>query len=192
VRERGHSERLSARLEKLATMDGLTGLFNRRHFETLARIEWGRFQRYGRPLSLLALDVDEFKAINDRFGHDAGDLVLKTIADDCSSMRRETDIVARFGGEEFVLLLPETNEAAAELVAERLRKSIEEHSHAFPGEQPQISVSIGVAGATLGMPSFEALLKRADEALYEAKRNGRNQVIASPRQVLEKYQSAAE
>jgi two-component system cell cycle response regulator len=144
-------------------------------------------------LSLLVLDVDKFKAINDRFGHDVGDLVLKTIADDCSSMGRETDIVARLGGEEFVLLLPETNEAAAELVAERLRKSIEEHSRAFPGEQqPQISVSIGVAGATLSMPSFEALLKRADEALSEAKRNGRNQVIASPRQALEKYRSAAE
>ena len=193
VRERRHSERLSSGLEKLATMDGLTSLFNRRHFETLARIEWGRFQRYGRPLSLLVIDVDKFKAINDRFGHDVGDLVLKTIADDCSSMRRETDIVARLGGEEFVLLLPETNEAAAQLVAERLRKSIEEHSRAFPGEQQlQISVSIGVAGATLSMPSFEALLKRADEVLYEAKRNGRNQVIASPRQALEKYRSAAE
>jgi len=75
-------------------------VFNRRHFETLARVEWGRFQRYRRPLSLLALDVDKFKSINDRFGHDAGDLVLKAIADDCCLMRRETDIVARLGGEE--------------------------------------------------------------------------------------------
>jgi len=189
VMERGNFERASAGLELLATMDGLTCVFNRRHFDTLARVEWGRFQRYGRPLSLLILDVDKFKSINDQFGHDAGDLVLKAIADDCSSMRRETDIDARFGGEEFVLLLPETNESAAGLVAERLRKQIEDHPDAL-GLGTQISVSIGVAGATLGMLSFDVLLKRADEALYEAKRLGRNRVALAPRQLREKYQAA--
>jgi diguanylate cyclase (GGDEF)-like protein len=189
VMERGNFERASAGLELLATMDGLTCVFNRRHFDTLARVEWGRFQRYGRPLSLLILDVDKFKSINDQFGHDAGDLVLKAIADDCSSMRRDTDIVARFGGEEFVLLLPETNESAAGLVAERLRKQIEDHPDAL-GLGTQISVSIGVAGATLGMLSFDVLLKRADEALYEAKRLGRNRVALAPRQLREKYQAA--
>jgi diguanylate cyclase (GGDEF)-like protein len=192
VSERGNSERLSAGLELLATMDGLTCIFNRRHFEILARAEWGRFQRYGRPLSLLMLDVDKFKSINDRFGHDAGDLVLKAIADDCSSMKRETDIVARLGGEEFVLLLPETEESAAEIVAERLRKQIEDHSRVFPGDENQISVSIGVAGATLGMSGFEILLKRADEALYQAKTRGRNQVTVAPKQLHEKYSTAAE
>jgi diguanylate cyclase (GGDEF)-like protein len=192
VRERGNSERLSAGLELLATIDGLTSLFNRRHFDTLARVEWGRFQRYGRPLSLLVLDIDKFKSINDRFGHDAGDLILKAIADDCSSMRRETDIVARLGGEEFVLLLPETNESAAGLVAERLRKQVENHSGAFPNNGTRISASIGIAGATLGMSSFEVLLKRADEALYDAKRRGRNRVVIAPRQMNEKYQTAAE
>jgi diguanylate cyclase (GGDEF)-like protein len=188
VVERGDFERASASLELLATMDGLTCVFNRRHFDTLARVEWARFQRYGRPLSLLILDVDKFKSINDQFGHDAGDLVLKAIADDCS-MRRDTDIVARFGGEEFVLLLPETNESAAGLVAERLRKQIEDRPDAF-GLGTQISVSIGVAGATLGMLSFEALLKRADEALYEAKRLGRNRIAIAPRQLHEKYHAA--
>jgi len=192
VRERGNSERLSAGLELLATTDGLTCIFNRRHFDTLARVEWGRFQRYGRPLSLLVLDVDKFKSINDRFGHDVGDLVLKAIADDCSSMRRETDIVARLGGEEFVLLLPETGESAAELVAERLRKRIEDHSDAFPSNETKISVSIGIAGATSGMASFEVMLKRADEALFEAKRGGRNRVVIAPRQLSEKYEVAAE
>jgi diguanylate cyclase (GGDEF)-like protein len=192
ISERGRSEQLSAGLELLATMDGLTCIFNRRHFEILARAEWGRFQRYGRPLSLLMLDVDKFKSINDRFGHDAGDLVLKAIADDCSSMKRETDIVARFGGEEFVLLLPETDEPAAEIVAERLRKQIEGHSRVFPGDENQISVSIGVAGATLGMAGFEMLLKRADEALYQAKGRGRNRVTVAPKQLHEKYQTAAE
>ena len=192
VRERVNSERFSAGFELLATMDGLTSLFNRRHFETLARVEWGRFQRYGRPLSLLVVDVDKFKSINDHFGHDAGDLVLKAIADDCSSMRRESDIVARLGGEEFVLLLPETSESAAILVAERLRKQIEDHSSIFPSGGTRISASIGIAGATLGMSSFEVMLKRADEALYEAKRGGRNRVVIAPRQLSEKYQIAAE
>jgi len=106
-------------------------------------------------------------------------------------MRRESDIVARLGGEEFVLLLPETNEAAAEVVAERLRKQIGDHSRVFPGDA-KISVSIGVAGATLAMSHFEAMLKRADEALYEAKRNGRNRVVTATRQSSEKYQAAAE
>jgi diguanylate cyclase (GGDEF)-like protein len=195
VRERGNSEQLSASLELLATTDGLTSVYNRRHFETLARIEWGRFHRYGRPLSLLALDVDNFKAINDRFGHEAGDLVLKAIADDCAVMRRETDIVARTGGEEFVLLLPETTDGAAEIVAERLRRQVEGHSQALPGqvlpgEEIRISVSIGVAGATLDMPNFEALLKRADEALYQAQRDGRNRVVKAARPMRDRVQAA--
>jgi diguanylate cyclase (GGDEF)-like protein len=105
-------------------------------------------------------------------------------------MRRETDVVARFGGEEFALLLPETNELAAGIVAERLRKQIEDHSDVVPGHETRISVSIGVAGATLGMLSFDVLLKRADEALYEAKRLGRNRVAIAPRQLQEKYQAA--
>jgi len=190
VQEPGYSERLSTSPEWLATVDGLTGLFNRRHFDTLARVEWGRFQRYGRPLSLLVLDVDDFKSIKDRFGHDAGDLILKAIAQDCSLMRRGTDIVGRLGVEEFVLLLPETNETGANLVAERLRKQIEEHTGIFP--ETQISVSIGMAGATLGMSSFEVMLRRADEALYEAKRGGRNRVVIAPRQLSEKYEAAAQ
>jgi diguanylate cyclase (GGDEF)-like protein len=187
VRERGQSARLAAGLELLATTDGLTSVFNHRHFQTLASAEWQRFTRYGRPLSLLSLDVDHFKTINDRFGHDAGDLVLKAIAADCSSAGRGTDIVARVGGEEFALLLPETNEAAAGIVAERLRSIIESHSKIFPGRDTQISVSIGVVSATLDMPNFEFMLKRADEALYEAKRRGRNQVVTAPRQMRGEY-----
>jgi diguanylate cyclase (GGDEF)-like protein len=105
-------------------------------------------------------------------------------------MRRGTDIVGRLGVEEFVLLLPETNETGANLVAERLRKQIEEHTGIFP--ETQISVSIGMAGATLGMSSFEVMLRRADEALYEAKRGGRNRVVIAPRQLSEKYEAAAQ
>ena len=192
VRERDRSELLAADLKMLATTDGLTSLVNRRHFDALAHTEWQRFQRYGRPLSLLILDVDKFKLINDRFGHDAGDLVLKAIAQNCNAAKRETDVVARLGGDEFAILLPETGESAAELVAERLRKQIENYSHVFPGDESQISVSVGVAGATLAMSAFEVMLKRADEALYEAKRSGRNRVIRAPRSIIEKYQVAAE
>ena len=187
ISERRKSATLSAGLQLLAATDGLTSVFNRRHFQTLATAEWQRFKRYGRPLSLLALDVDNFKTINDRFGHDGGDLVLKAIADDCSSVRRGTDIVARVGGEEFALLLPETNEANAVIVAERLRRLIESHSEILSGKDMKITVSIGVAGATLDMPNLDDMLKRADVALYEAKRSGRNQVVTAPRQLHEKY-----
>jgi diguanylate cyclase (GGDEF)-like protein len=192
VRERDLSDKFAADLKMLATTDGLTGLTNRRQFDALARTEWLRFHRYGRPLSLLIVDVDNFKTINDRFGHDAGDLILKAAADNCNAAKRETDIVARLGGDEFALLLPETGEAAAEIVGERLRKQIHSYSHAFPDEDVQISVSVGVAGATLSMSAFEVLCKRADEALYEAKGSGRNRVVRAPRGMAEAYQVAAE
>jgi diguanylate cyclase (GGDEF)-like protein len=190
VAERSLSDRLAVDLGMLATTDGLTALFNRRHFDELARAEWARFQRYGRPLSLL-LDVDKFKSINDRFGHDAGDLVLKAVAHICQTTKRQIDVAARTGGEEFALLLPETDEAAAEVAAERLRKAIQIHTGALPGENLKVTVSIGVAGAALGMPAFEVMLKRADEALYEAKRSGRNRVVRAPRTMTDKYPVAA-
>jgi diguanylate cyclase (GGDEF)-like protein len=194
VSERGRAEQLTADLEILATTDGLTSLLNRRHFESLSRVEWARFQRYGRPLSLLLLDIDKFKSVNDRFGHDAGDLVIKAVAHICKSTKREPDVLARIGGEEFVLLLPETDETAAGIAAERLRKAVEEHPLSLPdGATLQVTISIGLAGAALSMASFDVLLKRADEALYEAKRTGRNKVYRAP-QVLTgaEYQMAAE
>jgi diguanylate cyclase (GGDEF)-like protein len=189
IRERNHSQQLATDLQALSRVDGLTALFNRRHFDALARTEWARFQRYGRPLSLLVIDVDEFKSINDRFGHDAGDVILKAVADSCASARREADIVARFGGEEFCLLLPETDESAAMIVAERLRLQIQNHSHAFGDDNVQVSVSIGVCGASLRMPTFALMLKRADEALYLAKRTGRNRVMRAPLNIDETQQN---
>jgi diguanylate cyclase (GGDEF)-like protein len=192
VAERRLSDLLAIDLGMLATTDGLTALFNRRHFEELARAEWARFQRYGRPLSLLLLDIDNFKSINDRFGHDAGDLVLKAVAFICKTTKRQIDVAARIGGEEFVLLLPETDEADAETAAERLRKAIQAHTRTLPGENLEVTVSIGVAGASQAMSGFEALLKRADEALYEAKRTGRDRVVRAPKPVLENFSVAAE
>jgi len=193
VSERGRSDQLTADLEILATTDGLTTLLNRRHFESLARVEWARFQRYGRPLSLMLLDIDKFKSVNDRFGHDTGDLVIKAVAHICKSTKRQPDVLARLGGEEFVLLLPETDEASAEIAAERLRKAVQDHPLSLPdGSTLQVTISIGLAGATLSMASFEVLLKRADEALYEAKRTGRNKVVTAPQILSEMYQAAAE
>jgi predicted signal transduction protein with EAL and GGDEF domain len=106
--------------------------------------------------------------------------------------KRQTDVAARIGGEEFVLLLPETDEAAAETTAERLRKAIQVHTRALPGENLEVTVSIGVAGASLAMSGFEVLLKHADEALYEAKRTGRNRVVRAPRTMTDQYPVAAE
>jgi diguanylate cyclase (GGDEF)-like protein len=192
VRERNLAERVAIDLGQLATTDGLTSLINRRHFDALAHAEWARFQRYGRPLSLMLLDIDHFKSVNDRFGHDAGDMILKAVAEICKLTKRQSDVVARFGGEEFVLLLPETDETAAEIAAERLRKSIQDHPRILPGENLQVTVSIGVAGAALGMAAFEVMFKLADEALYEAKRSGRNRVVRTPRMMTEIHPIAAE
>jgi diguanylate cyclase (GGDEF)-like protein len=192
VRERNLAERVAIDLGQLATTDGLTSLINRRHFDALAHAEWARFQRYGRPLSLMLLDIDHFKSVNDRFGHDAGDMILKAVAEICKLTKRQSDVVARFGGEEFVLLLPETDETAAEIAAERLRKSIQDHPRILPDENLQVTVSIGVAGAALGMAAFEVMFKLADEALYEAKRSGRNRVVRTPRMMTEIHPIAAE
>ena len=173
--------RNAEQLEKLATTDGMTGLHNRRHFMKLAEAEWGRFQRHGRPLSLLMLDVDFFKSINDRFGHDVGDQVVAQIAALCREDRRVSDVVARIGGEEFALLLPETAMEAAYTVAERLRRCVEASPLLSNSNGLAVTVSIGVAEAGPGMSSIVDLMKDSDRALYEAKRLGRNRVVLAER-----------
>ncbi len=179
-------------LKTLAAIDGLTGLYNRRHFETLCVAEWARFQRYLRPLSILIIDVDHFKAINDRFGHDVGDSALKIISNVCNSAKRDSDISARIGGEEFALLLPETNEAAARIVAQRLCDMVGEHSPTVHDEKLNLSVSIGIATATLSMSGITTLMKRGDDALYESKRGGRNRVSLASETVGQKNPQAVE
>jgi diguanylate cyclase (GGDEF)-like protein len=175
IRERGKSERDADDLKTLANTDGLTGLYNRRHFDAIGASEWARFQRYRRPLSVMVLDVDHFKAINDRFGHDLGDNFLKIIASVCTSVRRGSDTAARIGGEEFGLLLPETSGEAAFALAERLRMQVRACVPMIEQQRVDLSVSIGIAEADPGM-TIHVLLKRADAALYEAKRGGRNRV----------------
>jgi diguanylate cyclase (GGDEF)-like protein len=179
-------------LKTLAAIDGLTGLYNRRHFEALSVAEWARFQRYLRPLSILIIDVDHFKAINDRFGHDVGDSALKIISNVCNSVKRDSDISARIGGEEFALLLPETNEAAARIVAQRICDMVGEHSPTVHDEKLNLSVSIGIATATLSMSGIATLMKRGDDALYESKRAGRNRVSLASEIVGQKKRQAVE
>jgi len=179
-------------LKTLAAIDGLTGLYNRRHFEALSVAEWARFQRYLRPLSILIIDVDHFKAINDRFGHDVGDSALKIVSNVCTAAKRDSDISARIGGEEFALLLPETNEAAARIVAQRLCDMVPEHSPTVHDERLNLSVSIGIATATLSMSGIATLMKRGDDALYESKRAGRNRVSLASEIVGQKKLQAVE
>src|SRR6516165_5155019 len=167
------------KLKELATVDGMTGLFNRRHFFSLAEIEWARYQRHWRPLSLLMVDIDQFKSINDRFGHDAGDHVIVQIAEICRQQKRKSDVVARFGGEEFLLLLPETQLSEAQVVAERLRQQVEASVLSIASHAINTTVSIGVAQASSSMKTIFDLIKVADHAMYAAKNAGRNRVCAA-------------
>lgn len=169
-------EEANAKLNQLATQDPLTGVLNRRRFLELARVEMRRAKRHGRALSLFLLDLDRFKQVNDTHGHAAGDEVLCTVVARARAVLRDADQIARFGGEEFVVLLPETDEDAALAVAERLRRAIAGLPVDVEGLAVPVTASIGVAAWTAAEPSLEHTLRRADAALYEAKQAGRNRV----------------
>lgn len=162
-------------LEELASIDGLTGLYNRRHFLGLADTAWAAYLTSGSPLSLLMIDIDHFKAVNDRFGHDAGDRVLARMAEVLREEKRGADIAARLGGEELVLLLPDTPLNEAYIVAERLRIAVA--SGRGKDDIPAVTISAGAATATGDMRNLEMLIKSADRALYAAKHAGRNRVM---------------
>ena len=191
VHEWGKAEQYADGLKSLAINDWLTGLYNRRHFQTLAHAEFARRQRYSRPLSVLILDVDHFKAVNDRFGHATGDLVLQTVASVCRTAKRASDIVARIGGEEFAFMLPETDEEGARSFAERLCQLISECALMFKEEKVAVTVSIGGASATVETAGIDELLLSADQALYEAKRSGRNRVVMAMSDVAVSVTEAA-
>ena len=164
-------------LEKLATRDSLTGLNSRRQFLVLAEIEWTRFQRYQRPLSMLMVDIDHFKSVNDRFGHAVGDEVLSMVAKICQEERRSSDVVGRIGGEEFALLLLETDMEQARIVGERICTTVAAQSSVANGVEFTTTVSIGIASATLRMSGIHALMRATDRALYAAKGQGRNRAV---------------
>ena len=161
------------KLKKLANFDQLTNIYNRRKFEELFRLEYKRNKRYKRSLSCIFFDIDYFKNINDNFGHDIGDNVLKELAFLVLNSIRETDFFARWGGEEFVILLPETAKDVAFYIAENLRKKIMKEVFT---EVKNITISLGVA--ELKTEDMKTFFKRADQALYKAKNNGRNCTIA--------------
>lgn len=168
----------NARLDVLASTDPLTGLLNRRRFLELAQAEQARAQRYGRPVAVLLVDLDHFKRVNDTHGHRMGDAVLRTAADVLTASRRTSDLAARFGGEELVLLLPETDLKGAVGLAERLRLALAGAQTGLDGIDVRITASIGVAALRPG-ESLDSLLHRADQALYSAKRAGRDRVMVA-------------
>jgi len=163
-------------LERLASVDGMTGLNNRRHFLVLAESEWSRFRRYGRPLALSMIDIDLFKSINDTYGHDVGDDVIKAVADILQKNKRTSDIAGRLGGEEFALILPESTLDRALAAAERLRQLVADGAINVEGHRLSVTISIGASAGDADMSGVDELLKQAGIALYEAKRSGRNRV----------------
>lgn len=164
-------------LQRLTRLDGLTGLYNRSTFVELTRQELARAQRQGSPTTILLLDLDFFKRVNDTWGHPAGDAVLRNVAVVANSTVRATDLVGRLGGEEFIILLPNTSMEAARRLAEKLRGNLERSPATWEGQVIRTTASIGVAGTTAAEKlDFDHLYSVADSALYTAKEKGRNRV----------------
>jgi diguanylate cyclase (GGDEF)-like protein len=170
------SQRLQLELDQQASYDGLTGALTRRAFERAAEVEWSRAVRHDLPLSLLVLDLDRFKALNDSHGHDAGDAWLKTFAELCRGLLRREDLLCRYGGEEFIALLPQTPGSAAMQVADRIRRSVEGMRVEHNGAGIAATVSIGVATWNETITDLRSMIAAADRALYRAKAAGRNRV----------------
>jgi diguanylate cyclase (GGDEF)-like protein len=172
-------KRQNEELERLSITDGLTGLYNRRQLMEVLETEGRRTVRSKKPFSILMIDVDHFKNLNDTHGHLVGDEVLQKLASILKDEIREIDFAARYGGEEFLVTLPDTGLDSAAQVGERIRARVEEEGFASAGEQISVTVSIGVADHTGDGDSAEAIISRADDALYKAKRRGRNRVVRS-------------
>lgn len=172
-------EDLLQKVEYMAITDSLTSLYNRRRFHMVLNKEYERTKRYATPLTVVMLDIDHFKKVNDKFGHQAGDAVLKETAQMIQKSIRDIDVAFRYGGEEFVIVLPNTEKNDASVVAERMRKKIAEHEfQELSGGH--ITISIGIAGIPdEDISSEERLIQCADIALYQAKQNGRNRVETS-------------
>jgi len=168
---------LHTKTRELSVRDELTALYNRRHFQEVLQMEWKRATRFKRPLSLLMIDIDHFKIFNDTFGHLTGDKVLKTISKLLIKNLREVDTIARFGGEEFVVLLPDTDVEGAQVVGEKIRRIVEgerlsEDRHIMP-----LTISIGISNFPKDAREMDDLIDHSDVVLYEAKDRGRNQVV---------------
>jgi len=170
---------LNKQLKKLAVTDSLTDLYNRRFMDIAIKKEFERYCRYKDAFTLLLLDIDNFKKFNDTYGHETGDRALIHVAQLINESARTTDIVGRYGGEEFVMLLTKTPPANAQIVAERVRRAVESTEFRIDNEKQQITISIGIAGldGNESLDSVRDLLSRTDQAMYNAKKRGRNQVF---------------
>lgn len=176
----GELQSANRELEQLALHDGLTGIFNRHSFDESLGQEIERAQSHGLNMSLMMVDIDHFKKVNDRFGHLVGDNVLVEVAAIIGKQIRAVDLLARYGGEEFILLLPGTGLDEASHLAERIRQSVEQKTAMHdPREQPAVTCSIGIATLNLETDTDDSLVSRADKALYKAKESGRNRVVKS-------------
>ncbi|MBN8958330.1 MAG: PleD family two-component system response regulator [Rhizobiales bacterium] len=182
IRKKRYSERLRENVQQsieMAVTDVLTGLHNRRYMEMHLAALVDQSTARGKPLSVLVLDIDHFKSINDSYGHDAGDDVLREFGGRIRKSIRGIDLACRIGGEEFVIVMPETDLAVAGMVAERLRRRIVAEAFAISGATPiPVTISIGLAALATPTDTPTAILRRADQALYRAKRDGRNRVVA--------------
>lgn len=175
------NSRLYAKTRELSVRDELTGLYNRRHFLHVLQLEWKRASRFHHPLSLLMVDVDHFKKYNDTYGHKEGDRVLKQMGSLLIKTLREVDTLARFGGEEFVVLLPDTDRNGALAVGEKLRRVVESEQFTLTDQNPiPVTISVGVANYPDDVKDLEDLIDHTDMALYDAKDQGRNRVVAYP------------
>lgn len=170
---------LEERLRYMACTDDLTGIANRRRFFELAERELRRAQRDHSPLVLCMVDIDLFKSLNDRHGHAVGDIVLSTVAGCCQSVLRETDIIGRYGGEEFVIALPKANLYTATTIAERLRERVASLSLPMVPDRHALSVTVGISRVEPGETRLDPALLRADQALYDGKARGRNCVVVA-------------
>jgi diguanylate cyclase (GGDEF)-like protein/PAS domain S-box-containing protein len=173
-------------VKQLATVDPLTGAYNRRHGDALLAAQFSRRKRYGLSFAVLAMDVDHFKAVNDRYGHAAGDAVLRAVVETCRNALRPVDAVVRWGGEEFLVIMPETDSAAAMTTAERLRALIAGTGVGYPGG-PNIHITISIGVALPTCDNVGELLSRADEALYAAKQRGRDRVSLAPYAAIQDF-----
>jgi two-component system cell cycle response regulator len=167
---------LEEQLREFSEKDHLTGAYNRRYFMQIFDREFAISKRYNNKLSVLLIDIDNFKDINDTYGHDGGDAVLKRFVIFCEEMLRESDLFARYGGEEFIVMLPGTPSLGAAIIAERIRANIEEMSVTYEKQTIKFTISIGITLALDTDKSSNAVLTRADSALYQAKKKGRNRI----------------
>ncbi|MFO8047214.1 MAG: GGDEF domain-containing protein [Halomonas sp.] len=179
VEEIAHRKSLEGQLRSVAERDGLTGLDSRGHFMQRARDLLKRAQFDRSPFSLFMIDVDHFKAINDTWGHRQGDSVLKAIAETCKHSLRPQDVIGRFGGEEFIVALPDTHPKDAQMVAERLQRKVSELTVMEAMPDHRLTVTIGIAGVLDEATDLDALIHQADQALYAGKHGGRNRVVIS-------------